>query len=154
MEVFDTFGRSLGEKVNHSKIVFYYARNVGNNLLRHLEQRLGFSLTHDLGTYLDIPINHGWRCLKHYQYMVERVQKKLTGWKTNTLFFVGRLTLVQSILLSMSCYVMKALVILQAIYEKIGKKNCMMFFWGSMGLIGKFILLNAHRYIGQKSLVA
>ena len=53
---------------------------------------LGFHSTPSLGRYFGIPINHMART-QDFGYIIERVQSRLAGWKSNLLSFAGRLVL-------------------------------------------------------------
>ena len=62
--------------------------------------------------------------------MVERVQNKLQGWKTNLLSMAGRVVIAQSVLLAIPAYVIQGCVLPTRILNNLDKvsKN---FVWGS-----------------------
>lgn len=65
-----------------------------------------------------------------YAYVLEKMRKKLSVWKANSLSFAGRITLVQSSLTSMPGYVMQTSVIPITVCEE-AERICRDFIWGS-----------------------
>ncbi|CAN1782186.1 Putative ribonuclease H protein At1g65750, partial [Linum perenne] len=68
---------------------------------------LGFGETRDLGRYLGVPILHGRISKDTYSYILERMRKKLDGWKCNTLSLARRVTLALYVLNSIPSYAMQ-----------------------------------------------
>ncbi|XVF01308.1 hypothetical protein REPUB_Repub04eG0076700 [Reevesia pubescens] len=64
--------------------------------------------TQSLGTYLGVPI-HSQRVSKAtYKSLLDKVKKRLSGWKANQLSVAGRATLVQSVSSSIASYTMQS----------------------------------------------
>lgn len=63
--------------------------------------------TEDLGTYLGVPTINGRTSKREYQFLVDKINNKLAGWKTKMLSLAGRATLVQSSLSSVPYYTMQ-----------------------------------------------
>lgn len=61
--------------------------------------------------------------------MLEKMRKKLTGWKANSLSFAGRVTLAQSTLSSILGYIIQATQIPPSVCEE--EKTCRDFIWRS-----------------------
>ncbi|CAN1762528.1 Putative ribonuclease H protein At1g65750 [Linum perenne] len=61
----------------------------------------------DLGRYLGVPILHGRVRKDTFSYIIERIDKKLDGWKRNTLSLAGRVTLAHSVLNTLPSYAMQ-----------------------------------------------
>ncbi|CAN1796639.1 Putative ribonuclease H protein At1g65750 [Linum perenne] len=91
---------------------------------------LGFPLTLNLGRYLGVPILHERTSSQTYQGIIDRISKKLTGWKVKSLSLAGRVTLAQSVLVAIPAYAMQTAVILATTCEAIDRliRN---FVWGS-----------------------
>lgn len=58
----------------------------------------------DLGTYLGVPTINGRTSKREYQYLVDKINNKLSGWKTKMLSLAGRATLIQASLSSTPYY--------------------------------------------------
>ena len=67
---------------------------------------LGFHSTPSLGKYLGILIKHSTRT-QDFGYIIEGVQSKLAGWKSNLLSYSGRLVLTQAVTTTIPNYAMQ-----------------------------------------------
>ena len=57
-------------------------------------QQLGIQATNNLGRYLGFPILHKGRNGNAYNFVIERVQDKLAGWKARVLSLAGKRVLI------------------------------------------------------------
>ncbi|CAN1137059.1 Putative ribonuclease H protein At1g65750 [Linum perenne] len=91
---------------------------------------MGFPLTLNLGRYLGVPILHDRTSTQTYQDIIDKISKKLTGWKVKSLSLAGRVTLAQSVLAAIPAYVMQTAVIPATTCDAIDRliRN---FVWGS-----------------------
>lgn len=64
-------------------------------------------MTENFGIYFGTPLIHGRKSMNTYNYIMERMRKKLSGWKSRFLFLAGSHTLVQSVISTMPTYVMQ-----------------------------------------------
>ena len=49
---------SSSQKVSHEKTRIYFSKNVHHSRSMEIANEFGFSLTSDLGKYLDVPLHH------------------------------------------------------------------------------------------------
>ena len=91
---------------------------------------LGIHSTPNLGKYLGFPIKHPGSSSQDFNFVMERVQNKLQGWKTNLLSMAGRVVIAQSVLSAIPAYMMQECMLLTRILNNLDKvsKN---FVWGS-----------------------
>ena len=66
----------------------------------------GFASTPNLGKYLGILIKKPSSSSQDFNFILDRVKKKLVGWKANMLCLVGRSVLIQASLATIPTYVM------------------------------------------------
>lgn len=85
--------------------------------------------TDDLGTYLGVPTINGRTSKKEYQFLVDRINGKLAGWKSKLISMTGRATLVQSCLSSVLYYVMQTTKLPKSTCDEIDKIS-RRFIWG------------------------
>ncbi|CAN1137061.1 Putative ribonuclease H protein At1g65750 [Linum perenne] len=87
-------------------------------------------MTLNLGRYLGVPILHDRTSTQTYQDIIDKISKKLTGWKVKSLSLAGRVTLAQSVLAAIPAYVMQTAVIPATTCDAIDRliRN---FVWGS-----------------------
>lgn len=54
-------------------------------------------MTNDLEKYLGVPILHEKVNRRSFQFILDKVDQRLSNWKVKTLSFAGRLTLTKSV---------------------------------------------------------
>ncbi|CAN1127767.1 Putative ribonuclease H protein At1g65750 [Linum perenne] len=97
---------------------------------------MGIAATLDLGRYLGVPILHG-KVTKHtYDFLLDRLDSRLAGWKTDNLSLAGRVTLASSVLNSLPSYVMQIAFLPVTLCDKIDRK-IRDFVWGSSDSVRK-----------------
>jgi ribonuclease HI len=96
---------------------------------KEITDQLGFLSTDDLGKYLGVPIIHSRSNRGKYQYILDKVNQRLSNWKTINLSLAGRVTLAKSVIQALPSYVMQTTVIPRSLCDEIDKK-CRGFIWG------------------------
>ena len=76
------------------KIIF--SPNASVQMKLDICQQLDIQATSNLGQYLGFPILHKGRNGNAYNFVIERVQDKLAGWKARVLSFTGKRELINS----------------------------------------------------------
>lgn len=94
-------------------------------------QASGFQVTNDLGKYLGVPILHEKVNIRSFQFILDKVDQRLSNWKVKTLSFAGRLTLTKSVGQALPSYVMQSAALPKYVCEEIDRK-CRKFLWGDM----------------------
>ena len=128
--VLDNFCSLSGQKINLSKSKVYFSPNVSPDLRHHLCNILGVSSTPDLGKYLGFPLKLNGRNSRDYNFIVEKVQNKLTSWKAKLLSPAGRIVLVQSVTSSIPAYYMQSTALPSSTCSELDRLN-RNFLWGS-----------------------
>ena len=85
-----------------------------------------------------------------FDFTVDRVQKKLTGWKTNLLSMAGRLVLATSVTSAIPSYVMQGALLPSRIHNALDKVN-RNFIQGSTNEKKKFHLVNWQKVTRNKN---
>lgn len=80
--------------------------------------------------YLGMPNNIGRSKRQIFDYIQERIWKKLKGWKEKHISFVGRSTLIQAVAQAIPTYIMSFFHLLKTFCNYIEKMTCN-FWWGS-----------------------
>ncbi|CAN1161707.1 Putative ribonuclease H protein At1g65750 [Linum perenne] len=107
--------------------------------------------THDLGRYLGVPILHG-RVTKHtYDFILDRLDNRLAGWKAENLSLAGRVTLAMLVLNSIPCYIMQTAFLPVSLCDKIDRR-IRGFIWGSKDGARKIHNVNWETVCRPKSL--
>ena len=129
-ETLDTFCELSGQKVSLDKSKVYFSPNTNLESREEMYGVLGIHSTPNLGKYLGFPIKHPRSTLQDFNFVVERVQNKLQGWKTNLLLMASRVVIAQSVLSAIPTYVMQGCMFLTRILNNLDKVS-RNFVWGS-----------------------
>ncbi|RYR39566.1 hypothetical protein Ahy_A09g045127 isoform B [Arachis hypogaea] len=129
IDTMNTFCNASGLKINQAKTSIVFTRNVSNQIKQEMYSISGFKESKELGRYLGAMINNNRKGKDNYKDVMDRVQNKLKGWKSNCLSLAGRITLAQAAISPMLNYEMQHNRIPKGIcndIEKIQRK----FIWG------------------------
>jgi hypothetical protein len=129
-DALDRFCLNSGQKINFNKSKVFFSRNIVDSDATMLSHGLGIEKTHDLGMYLGAPMLHQRISRNSYTFIIDKMRKKLSSWKSNNLSFAGRVTLAQFSLSCIAGYVMQTTNIPASICEE-AEKICRDFIWGS-----------------------
>jgi len=110
-ETLDTFCELSGQKVSLNKSKVYFSPNTSLETRKELSEVLGIHSTPNLGKYLGFPIKHPGSSSQDFNFVVERVQNKLQGWKASLLSMAGRVVIAQSVLSTIPAYVMQGCIL-------------------------------------------
>ncbi|CAN0880875.1 Putative ribonuclease H protein At1g65750 [Linum grandiflorum] len=144
------FSAASGQAVSIEKSIVYFSQNVDRGLKASLARHLGFPITQDLGKYLGVPSIHGRLRRGIYQDVLDRMDRKLSGWKVKSLSLAGRVTLAQSILSAIPSFVMQTTVLPASICADIDRR-IRNFVWGSSATEHKPHLISWERICTPKS---
>ena len=119
-----------GQRVNEAKSCVLFSPNVGLDQRELLFGILGFNSTPNLGKYLGFPLKHA-RDYKHdFDFVLDRVKKKLASWKINLVSMAGQVVLIQASSSTTMNYVMQYASLPNKILNGIDKVN-KNFLWGT-----------------------
>ena len=107
-EVLNDFCLESGQKISFTKSRIYFSPNTGADLRDQICEKLGMFETNNFGKYLGFPLRHKGIPRRHFNFVADRVMKRLAGWKTKFLSFVGRAVLVNSVMSAIPNHVMQA----------------------------------------------
>lgn len=128
---FDLFCRCSGQKISDSRSGIFFSKNVSGHTRNQIIQASGFQVTNDLGKYLGVPILHEKVNIRSFQFILDKVDQRLSNWKVKTLSFAGHLTLTKSVVQALPSYVMQSAALPKYVCEEIDRK-CRKFLWGDM----------------------
>uniref|UniRef100_A0A2N9HM73 RNase H type-1 domain-containing protein n=1 Tax=Fagus sylvatica TaxID=28930 RepID=A0A2N9HM73_FAGSY len=107
-----------------------FSPNVQPDVVSRLCRILGVSSTQDIGRYLGFPLRSNGRNTTDFNFIVEKVQAKLTSWKSKLLSPAGRVVLIQSVTSSLPAYYMQNTALPSSICNDLDRLN-RNFLWGS-----------------------
>ncbi|PNX75251.1 ribonuclease H, partial [Trifolium pratense] len=102
----NNFCNLSGQEVSQEKTSIYFSKNASREIRNKLLRISGFKETSSLGRYLGVPLLGRAPKRNDFQYLVDQVETKLSGWKAKQLSFAGRVTLAKSVLEAIPIYPM------------------------------------------------
>ncbi|GKU94254.1 hypothetical protein SLEP1_g7776 [Rubroshorea leprosula] len=119
-----------GEKVNLDKSKILFSVNTPESVKNDICTILFVSKTDHLGKYLGVPMTPKRISKSDCNFIVDKVRKKLSGWKASMLSLAGRTTLISSVLSSIPNYYMQGMFFPAATHEELDRLS-RQFLWGS-----------------------
>jgi hypothetical protein len=80
--------------------------------------------------YLGFPTHIGRSKNQAFQFILDRIWKKLKGWKEKNLSFAGRATLIKAVAQAIPTYIMSSFLIPKGLCAHMEQQICN-FWWGS-----------------------
>ncbi|CAN1809470.1 Putative ribonuclease H protein At1g65750 [Linum perenne] len=140
-EILNKFCSLSGQEISRDKSRAYFSKNVKRTVVQEVCGALNIQATQNLGRYLGVPIIHGRNSNNLYHYLIDRMEKKLAGWKVGSLSMAGRVSLAMSALNSLPTYAMQTTLLPAEICEIIDRK-IRSFIWGARDGERKLHLVN------------
>ena len=100
------FCESSGQKINPLKSNVAFSAGVDKEVVLRISTLSGMPITSKLEKYFGIPSITGQTNTKTFQYLQERIEGCLEGWKAKQLTLAGRITLAKTVITSTPLYFM------------------------------------------------
>ena len=128
--VLDDFCNQSGQTVSKAKSRVFFSPSLDKDHRDALGDILEFQSTPNLGRYLGFLMKHRGASNQDFNFVLEKVKKKLAGWKANLLSIAGRSVLIQASTSTIPAYVMQNNQLLGKILDGIDRVN-RNFLWNS-----------------------
>ncbi|XP_057459108.1 uncharacterized protein LOC130749749 [Lotus japonicus] len=128
-QILATYERVSGQMINLDKSMLSVSRNVHDNCFHELKQLLNVKAVEGYDKYLGLPTIIGKSKTQIFNFVKERVWKKLKGWKEKFLSRAGREILTKPVAQAIPSYVMSCFVLPDGICAYIDRMISK-FFWG------------------------
>ncbi|XP_057432687.1 uncharacterized protein LOC130725479 [Lotus japonicus] len=129
LDVLSTYEKASGQVINLDKSMFSVSRNVPQNGLDELKQLLNVKAVESFDKYLGLPTMIGKSKTQIFNFVIDRVWKKLKGWKESTLSRAGREVLIKSVVQAIPSYVMSCFILPDSVCADI-ERMVSRFYWG------------------------
>lgn len=136
-----SFYDMAGQKVSRTKSRIFFSPNVSVQMKKDIRQQLGIQSSRNLGRYLGLPIFHQGRNGNAFNFVIERVQEKLVGWKARVLSPAGKKVLISFASTPIVEYYMQCCALPAKMCLVVDKLN-RDFLWGSTQEKRKLHLVN------------
>jgi hypothetical protein len=128
--VLQQYQGASGQLVNLKKSEMTFSKWVSNEIKRDINLILPIQEKDHFSKYLGLPTVVGRSKNQVFNFIQEKIWKKLKGWKERNLSFAGRGTLIRVVAQAIPTYIMSSFLIPIGICEQIEKMICN-FWWGS-----------------------
>lgn len=118
-DALDAFCRASGMRVSVQKSRFLPSKNIPLSKIAKFEGIVNFKHTYSIGKYLGFPLLSGRVTRSDFSYIIEKINKRLVGWKGRLLSRAGQVTLAKSVLSSMPIYTRHNLWLPESICDKL-----------------------------------
>lgn len=126
----DSFCSWSGQCINVSKSKLVFSKNTSGQTREEIRGCLGLEESEELGKYLGFPMDLSAPRTSSFNFIVDRVKDRLSGWKANLISRAGRVVLINSVLNTIPSYVMQCTYLPQRTCKALDhiSRN---FLWGS-----------------------
>lgn len=107
-----------------------FSKNISLDTQTALSSILGVACVTDHGMYLGLPIHIGKSKSAIFEYLQERLTKKLVSWRSKILSAAGKEILIKAVAQTVPLYVMNCYMLPLNLCHEL-QKLCAQFFWGS-----------------------
>lgn len=125
-----TYEKASGQRVNFEKSAMLFSPNVDLVLRRELCQITGMKVVRHLGRYLGFPSHFSRNKTSDLNFIKERVQKTVSGWKRSFFSAGGKEILIKAVAQAIPTYAMSCIRFPKSLYADISQ-NVANFWWGS-----------------------
>ncbi|XP_041025485.1 uncharacterized protein LOC121265883 [Juglans microcarpa x Juglans regia] len=132
MGVLHDFEKWSGQRVSHEKSAIFFSKQLRLSRKREILADIGFVEGKFPFTYLGVPIVDGKLKASHFGPLLEKIGKKVPGWKCRLLSQGGRLILLRHVLSSMPMHLLSALHVPKIVFKKL-QGLFSNFSWGEQG---------------------
>lgn len=98
MDILSKYESVSGQKVNREKIALFFSGSVDEGSRQNIKKKLGVQEEHNYEKYLGLPSLIGRRKKASFNYIKERVWRKLQGWEGKLLSQARRELLIKSVI--------------------------------------------------------
>jgi hypothetical protein len=128
--IISTYQAASGQLVNMEKLEIMYNKKVPESVKEDIAQIMHMQRVQSFSKYLGMPTQLGRYKQQVFNYIIDRIWKKLKGWKEKNLSFVGRGTLIKVVIQAIPTYIMSCFMLPKNLCHQIEKMACN-FWWGN-----------------------
>ncbi|MCH80906.1 replication protein A 70 kDa dna-binding subunit, partial [Trifolium medium] len=136
--ILSTYEKASGQAISLPKSEIFRSRNVPQSLKNSIANLLGAQAVLGTGKYLGLPSMVGRSKKATFNFIKDRVWRKINSWSSKCLSKAGREVMIKSVLQSIPSYVMSIFLIPSSLIDAI-EKMMNSFWWGHGGSNSKGI---------------
>ncbi|PNX71389.1 ribonuclease H, partial [Trifolium pratense] len=125
-----TYQQASGQLVNYNKSELIFSKKVSQSTKLEIQQILPMPIVEHFAKYLGQPTHFGRSKTQVFNYIQDKIWKKLKGWKEKNLSFAGRGTLIKAVAQAIPTYLMSCYLLPKGLCNHMESMICR-FWWGS-----------------------
>ncbi|GER32750.1 RNA-directed DNA polymerase (reversetranscriptase)-related family protein [Striga asiatica] len=119
LEILHKYQKFAGQKVNLHKSSMFLSKNCAEATKRKICSILQGIIVKRSSKYLGLPLGIGVSKVDTFQFVVEAVRERISGWKNCFLSTAGKETLIKSVLSALPVFVMSCFILPQSVCKDI-----------------------------------
>uniref|UniRef100_A0A2N9GTN8 Reverse transcriptase domain-containing protein n=1 Tax=Fagus sylvatica TaxID=28930 RepID=A0A2N9GTN8_FAGSY len=141
----DTYCTWSGQIVNRNKSGLVFSKYTPKPTIRHTKHLLQMKTLKKDAIYLGAPLFLSKASVRDFQFLKERLEAKLMGWRSKCLSWAGRCTMIKSVAQALPTYVMSTFELPNKICESMDALNRRRFWWkpNMVNQNGKYMAWNS-----------
>ena len=132
LDILEVYGRCSGQQINRSKTTIFFSKSTRDDIRNQIKLALGVPEIVQYERYLGLPSLVGRNKKASFNYIKERVWKKLQGWKEKLLSQAGREILIKAVVQAIPTYTMSCFKLPLGLCSEI-ESLIRRFWWGQKG---------------------
>ena len=141
-ECLDTYCMWSGQKINREKSGIIFSKLVSNYNRRWIKGELHMKKLPLDAFYLGTPFFSSRCKTKDFKYLIDRTEARLKGWRSKSLSWVGRRTLIKSVALALPTYSFSTASVPSSMCNKLDS-TIRRFWWSPKKEQGRFLTWKA-----------
>jgi hypothetical protein len=128
--IINLYQGASGQLVNVNKSEILFSKHVKQETRDSIHQILHMQRVDHFSKYLGLPTQIGKAKTQVFQFIQDKIWKKLKGWKEKNLSFAGRATLIKAVAQAIPTYIMSNFLLPKGLCDQMESQICN-FWWGS-----------------------
>ncbi|CAJ2642330.1 unnamed protein product [Trifolium pratense] len=147
--IIQTYQEASGQLVNLTKSEMVFSKGIPNATKNDISKILPMQILDHFSKYLGMPTFIGRSKNQVFNFLQEKIWKKLKGWKERNLSFAGRGILIKVVAQAIPTYIMSSFLLPKEVCAQMEKMICN-FWWGSSTDTRKIHWINWQKISRQK----